>query len=195
MCGRVEMDWQIDNAALQRLIELTRGRYPDYAFSPGEKFPGDLLPLLRAEAEGPRPVLMRWGYPQAQGSGLVINARAETAAAKALFCKSLQTRRCLLPVSGFFEWAKDAGHRKYLLRPEKPSLFYLAALYQAFGGELRFVILTREANASLSDLHPRMPVIIAAADLRAWLDDAKSAPCLLWQEGPRLIRSAMPPRG
>jgi putative SOS response-associated peptidase YedK len=189
MCGRVQMDWEISGPALRRFMELTRQRYPDFELISGEKFPGDQLPLLQAEESGPQPLLMRWGFPRPQGTGLIINARAETAASKPLLRESLQIRRCLLPVTGFYEWAHDAGHSKYLLRLPDQRLLYLAALYQIFEQETRFVILTQAANSSLSDIHSRMPVIIAEPMLRSWLGDSAAAARLLINPGPQLIRT------
>ncbi len=52
------------------------------------------------------PGLMRWGFERPHGSGVVINARAETAAEKPFFRQAFQYGRILVPASAFFEWRK-----------------------------------------------------------------------------------------
>jgi putative SOS response-associated peptidase YedK len=52
---------------------------------------------------------MRWGIVPAWKHGsapLLINARSETAATKPMFRKALQSRRCLIPANGFYEWVR-----------------------------------------------------------------------------------------
>jgi RNA polymerase sigma factor (sigma-70 family) len=75
-----------------------------------------------AELTGRELVELRWGIVPAWKHGsvpLLINARAETAATKPTFRKALQSRRCLIPATGFYEWQKTG-------RQKQPLLFRLA---------------------------------------------------------------------
>jgi putative SOS response-associated peptidase YedK len=56
-----------------------------------------------------------------------INARSETAADKPMFRHTLRKRRCLVPASGFYEWATLAGEKR-----KQPFCFRRYA--RAFGG-------------------------------------------------------------
>ena len=49
-------------------------------------------------------VMGKWGFPKWKGSGVIFNARSETALEKAMFKKPLLTQRCVIPSKGFFEW-------------------------------------------------------------------------------------------
>ena len=49
----------------------------------------------------------------------MINARAETLAAKSAFKRSFATRRCIVPADGFYEWKKVGGGAK----PKKQPMF------------------------------------------------------------------------
>ena len=132
---------------------------------------------------------MRWGYPFPGGKKLVINARAETAAKKPMFNKSLASWRCVLPTTGFYEWTHDDQKTKYLFRLADQPMLYLAGLYQRFDQEDNFVILTHAANSSLTDVHQRMPVIIGEKQIRPWLADVNAAQAMLADPGPSLIRA------
>jgi putative SOS response-associated peptidase YedK len=65
--------------------------------------------------------------------------------------------------------------RPFLLRPKAPKLIAFAGLYERWrdgkGGEIDTVaILTCPANATVSALHDRMPVVLPPEDFASWLD-------------------------
>jgi putative SOS response-associated peptidase YedK len=123
---------------------------------------------------------MTWGFPQWDKKGVTINARSETAAEKKMFAKPLVERRCVIPSTGFYEWSHDSGKpkEKYLFNMDGGPMLYMAGLYTTFAnsgkeGALsdRFVILTRDANQYMNDIHNRMPVILHKNELTQWLTD------------------------
>jgi putative SOS response-associated peptidase YedK len=134
---------------------------------------------------------MVWGYPGFDSRGSVIfNTRIEQAAQRPLWRESFAQRRCVVPTSGFFEWQHKGGtgaSRKQKLLftwPDEPVL-YLAGIYRSFGAPAdtdtpaviqavsalhdRFSIMTTAANASISDVHDRMPVVLRPAEVKEWL--------------------------
>ncbi len=121
---------------------------------------------------------MMWGFRRWDGGGVVINARAETAAQKQMFRASLFTRRLVVPSTGFFEWRRVDGRKqkeKYWVRLPGENMLYMAGLYRYYSDadgtpKPRFVILTTGANEDISVLHDRMPVILGADERKAWLD-------------------------
>lgn len=75
----------------------------------------------------------------------------------------------------------------------RPARAFLAGLYRLRIGALpEFVVLTRPAADAVRFIHDRMPVLVAQADARAWLDPANALERLLpgaldrveWQEAP-----------
>ncbi len=163
-----------------------------------EVFPSDIAAVLTMKAgeTSPDAYLYRWGYPtEINGKKrLLINARSESAEEKTLFAESLVHRRCVIPTAGFFEWMHNAGkadpHKKFRFNQTHGGMLYLAGLYRrSFAcDEHEFVILTRNANASMAPIHDRMPVILRAEHVAEYLYSAENAKRLLCETPPMLVK-------
>ncbi|HEX3625145.1 MAG TPA: SOS response-associated peptidase [Verrucomicrobiae bacterium] len=114
---------------------------------------------------------MKWGFIPKWSKAPVTNAQFETLADKPTFKEAFETRRCLIPASGFYEW-QDFERRKqpilFLLNGERT--FYFAGLYSAKFDDECFVIVTTAANRFVSPIHNRMPLILSADDHGKWID-------------------------
>lgn len=118
----------------------------------------------------------------------MINARSETAATSPAFREAFKHRRCVVPVSGFYEWEKLGDERRkqpWYFEPSEgnakggEAVFALAGLWEpwksAAGIELRtFTVLTTVANELLAAMHDRMPVILPSGSIARWLDAGAS---------------------
>ena len=129
---------------------------------------------------------MCWGFTAPSGQGLLINARAETAGEKYSFADSLMKRRCVIPASGFYEW--DANKARYRFFAPEEELLLLAGIYREEPGGGRFTILTTDANASMAPVHDRMPLMIAADELKAWICDGSETDRFLKRGQAELVR-------
>lgn len=125
----------------------------------------------------------RWGLvpswaKEIQVGARLFNARSETAAQKPAFRSAFRDRRCLVPADGFYEWLpRNRGHAPFYFEPAAAPLLALAGLHESWigpGGEVvdSCTILTTDANADVSDVHHRMPVLVPPAQFSAWLDPA-----------------------
>ena len=112
---------------------------------------------------------MIWGFPQFDGKGLLINARAETAVERRSFRESVLHRRCVIPAKGFWEWNKSK--EKFSFERTDSRVMFMAGCYDCFEGQDRFVILTTEANPSVSPVHDRMPLILEQSEIGDWVMD------------------------
>lgn len=121
----------------------------------------------------------RWASDPAIGSSL-INARAETAARTPAFRDSFARKRCLIAADGFYEWRDGPASAKtphYVHSADEQPLAF-AGLWASWRDSeqtdvpwLRTcTILTTAANARLSALHDRMPVVLPAHAWDEWLD-------------------------
>ncbi|MBN1891350.1 MAG: SOS response-associated peptidase [Clostridiales bacterium] len=190
MCGRYFIADPATDEEIRKICNDINFRYQSANRSinmkTGEIYPTDPAPVFVRENGLVTPVVMTWGFPRPSGSGVVINARAETAAEKPMFRGSVLHRRCVIPASGFFEWTHErkSGGTKHLLTSEDVSLIHLAGLFSVFEKEDKeryaaFVILTVDANESVRDLHDRMPLIIPPSRDEEWLADSSYARLLL----------------
>ena len=112
------------------------------------------------------------------GSGL--NARSEKLFDHFIYKHAALTRRCLVPVDGFFE--PHEHHKKkfpfYISRKDKAS-FAIAGIYnRSRDGYVTLALLTREASPFFSKIHnvkKRQPVILPVDLEKHWLDPALKA--------------------
>lgn len=114
---------------------------------------------------------MQWGFRQKSGSGLIINARAESVTERPMFRESILLRRCVIPSSWFYEW--NQNKEKVTFKKGDSSVLYMAGFYQRYEDGNRFVILTTGANKSMKPVHDRMPVILEGQELEDWVFDER----------------------
>jgi putative SOS response-associated peptidase YedK len=149
-------------------------------------------------SEGARTLdMFRWGLIPSWAKdpsigNKLINARAEGVADKPSYRAAFQRRRCLVPVSGFYEWQKTAGARvPHWIHPADGMPMTLAGLWEFWRPSrdvepvLSFTILTTAPSADVAGLHDRMPVVVAPEDRDRWLD-AETPPA----EAEALLRPA-----
>lgn len=137
---------------------------------------------------------LRWGLipswaKDAAISSKLINARAETLEEKPSFRDALRKRRCIIPVSGFFEWTSEGGIKQPLyIHPRHHGLLALAGLCETWvdpaSSEIvaTFTIVTTEANSFMRTFHERMPLILSRPNYGLWLgEDLQTVRTLLQQ--------------
>ena len=108
----------------------------------------------------------------------MINARSETVHEKPSFRNAFKRRRCLIPASGYFEWAKTAdGKQPHFLHPADRPVLAMAGLWEENskvtqdGSSIRTcTVITTTANSVTGRVHDRMPVVLDADDFDVWLD-------------------------
>jgi len=182
MCGRYVIHDEGEIEEINKILRDIGNKYAGTGITAktGEILPTNNAPVLSVQDGKPTLSLMRWGFPKWDGKGVIINAKSETASEKKMFANAIVQRRCVIPSTGFYEWAKMDGKTKCKYQfnaPDSPML-YMAGIYADNPSHAedeilteRFVILTRAANASVRDIHDRMPVILCKDELIRWLTD------------------------
>ena len=183
MCGR------FTNSAKAKDVEkeFKVGRLNNVSFEARYNIaPSQIIPAV-LETDGERMVgEFRWGLVPSWAKddsigNKLINARAETLAEKPSFREAYRSRRCIIPASGFYEWAKKGAGAKqpFYFYVKDKEVFGFAGLWEEWTdretGEVldTCTIITTEANAVLEPVHDRMPVILKPEDYDLWLDEKK----------------------
>jgi len=146
------------------------------------------LPVI-CSAETEKIQLLKWGLIPSWTKGIdqanivrykTFNARSESIESKPSFSSSFRSKRCIIPVAGFFEWqhVEDKKIPWYIYHSEY-EIFSLAGLYdnwlESSTGEVfsTFSIVTTDANDLMAGIHnsgKRMPVILNKSTENKWLD-------------------------
>jgi len=185
MCGRYVL-----SAAVEELIKKY-GAVPDGLFRAEPNYnvaPSVMMPIVRQDGGAYSLSQCRWGLipPWTKGAGTggysMINARSETLHEKRSFSGAFASRRCIVPANGFYEWKQSSAGKipHFITTPDK-SLMHFAGLYESWKGDNEnpidsFTIITTPANATIRELHDRMPAMLLPEEFDFWLNPSNSDP-------------------
>ena len=120
--------------------------------------------------------LLRWGLSAPWTAAPLINARSESVAEKPAFASAWRHRRCLVPADAFYEWNEFAKPKQpwrfALADPDEPMVIagiWSQAKLKDGRGMDAYAVLTTSANATVAQLHDRMPVILPEERWNDWL--------------------------
>ena len=109
-----------------------------------------------------------------------INARSESIHEKPTFRQAFRTTRCLIPATGYYEWATSLGKYPpkqpfYICSQDEGKSLSIAGIWSTWksenGTEIQSAaIITREAVGELATIHSRMPVFMPKDRWDNWLD-------------------------
>jgi putative SOS response-associated peptidase YedK len=155
--------------------------------------------------------LLKWGlipsWTRSTADANVIryktfNARSESIVHKPSYSYSFKSKRCIIPVKGFFEW-QHAGKEKipwYIYRADN-EILSIAGLYDEWiensTGEVlsTFSIITTDANDLMAEIHnsaKRMPAILDKSAEAGWLSlstSGENALSMLKPSGPDVLKA------
>jgi len=130
---------------------------------------------------------MRWGfiphwYKTPNDGPLLVNARGETIAEKPAFRAACRERRCIVPVSGFYEWTREGGVKlPWFIQRQNGVPIALAGIWQSWGEDAAptCAIVTTQATGPMSEIHHRVPVVLEEGDWGKWLGEEGKGAALL----------------
>ena len=170
MCGRYFLDLNALESDNFEIVE-TINYETNYNITPQSR-----VPIIIDN----KVIMGTWGfYPdwlkKQKNSKPLFNTRWETILEKRTFQTAYKKHRCLVPISGWYEW-KNVDDEK------QPYFFYKGdALLKAAGlfwlrssGDIEFSIITNEATDDLSTIHNRTPLILDTNDQFKWTSDKDS---------------------
>ena len=192
MCGRMTM--RTNPSEIARIFDAELGDSaefdelgPRYNVAPTQP----ITVVLQRGDEGRFVEHHRWGLVPAwadspAAGARMINARAESIATSPAFRASFLRRRCIIPADGFYEWRREGKIKKpFLIHTRDDGPLAFAGIWAPWRdpstGEwlLSAAVVTTTANATVGELHNRMPAILNDDEWPLWLDPMVADPGLL----------------
>ena len=172
MCGRyTQLYTWAEVYAFLNLINQPQNLRPSYNVCPT-----DPVDVVLPRTTGRELVKMRWGLvpnwwpkPLKEWKVASFNARSESVDTKPAFRGIFKTKRCLLPMSGYFEWQQLGGKEKpqpWYFTAASGNLLMAAGLWDEWknpetGENLNScTMMITEPNSFVAELHDRMPVLL-----------------------------------
>ena len=191
MCGRYALNISGEDLALEFAAGIKDAAI---TASNWNISPTTLIPFISGEDESGQVrsintaswgLIPAWAKDASRASN-AINARVESISEKPTFKSAFKSRRCLIPVTGYYEWATELGKYKpkqpfYISHKNKSSLA-VAGIYESWiNPESRqaltsAAIITREVVGILAPIHHRMPVILPKDLWSSWLSNKSLTP-------------------
>jgi putative SOS response-associated peptidase YedK len=188
MCGRftVKATW----AELVALYRLTMDAPPHNLRPRHNVCPTDPVDVVTA-ADGKRELIpMRWGLvpwwwskPLKELRMATFNARAETVETKSVFRDAFERTRCLVPMSGYYEWQNTPSGKQpwYFTARDGSPILTAAGLWDEWKNRetserlKSCTMIVTEPNDFAVDIHDRMPVFLGEDQFAPWLSGEAGA--------------------
>ena len=170
-------------AELVALYRLTMDAPPHNLRPRYNVCPTDPVDVVTAERHL---VTMRWGLvpwwwnkPLKELRMATFNARAETVETKPVFRDAFKRSRCLIPMSGYYEWQNTPGGKQpwYFTDRDGSPLLTAAGLWDEWknretGERLKScTMVVTEPNEFAAEIHDRMLVFLMKDQFAPWLSD------------------------
>jgi putative SOS response-associated peptidase YedK len=183
MCGRftTKMTW----AELVALYRLTMDAPPHNMRPVYNVCPTDPVDVVVVKDSTRELIQMRWGLiprwwnkPLKEAKIATFNARVETVETKPFFRDAFKRTRCLIPLSGYFEWQDTSGRKQpwYFTARDGSPVLTAAGLWDEWknretGERLKScTMIITEPNEFVSEVHDRMPALLTENQFDPWLN-------------------------
>ena len=171
MCGRYYID--IENNELSFVENSNEVEYDkNFNVAPQNKAPCIIDNNL---------VIANWGYfpdwlKSQSNPRPLFNTRYESLLEKKTFTSAFKNSRCLIPITGWYEWKEEDGIKQpYYFFDNSDSLLFAAGLYwNRSNGDIETSIITREAVSPLQTIHNRSPLLLLKEQRELWVSDLSS---------------------
>ena len=182
MCGRFtyKLTWE----EIVRLYQLTLDQPAQNTRARYNVCPTTNIDMIVGRNGARTLVPMRWGLVPSWSKPLkklrlaTFNARAESVAEKPFFRDVFRQNRCLIPVSGYYEWQDTLGGKQpyYFTARDGSLALTVADLWDEWhdkssGETLKScTMIIIEPNNFVTAIHDRMPALLAEKDFEPWLN-------------------------
>lgn len=164
-------------------------KIPDFDYVPNSRtVPPQMIPILFIENNELKIELMRIGLIPVEATNIesiskYINSWSNKMFSKPALRNSAKSRRCIIPVNGYYRPDRNEHGRFELLFTQKSSdIMCIAGLWGNWKSPQdeivrSFTTLTTEPNDYIRTIHHRMPAILPLSSIDKWLTNG-----ILWEE-------------
>lgn len=203
MCGRFVASFSVEELlneiseaahAADLILPIVEG--PQTVADDFNVAPTRLVPALRCEGSQIVIEAMRWGLipswakeiPRGQA---LINARSETIHEKPSFRNLIPRHRCIVPMTGFYEWDRTDPRSKvpYFIPRRDGRLILSLAVWSRPSlllGTASCAILTKDSHSDMREIHDRSPAQVLAQDAIQWMTNDEDPLGVLRASNPAL---------
>jgi putative SOS response-associated peptidase YedK len=182
MCGRFtnKLSWD----EIVKLYRLTMNHPPHNMRPSYNVCPTDPVDVV-VDLDGKRELKqMRWGLvpywwtkPLKELRLATFNARVETVETKPFFREPFKQWRCLMPMSGYFEWQDTPRGKQpwYFTARDGSPVLTAAAVWDRWKNKetgeriTSCAMIIGEPNDFVAEVHDRMPVLLMPEHFEHWL--------------------------
>ena len=122
-----------------------------------------------------------WGYypkwlKDQSNSKPLFNTRFESLLEKKTFISAFKSSRCLIPISGWYEWKviDDAKQPFFFKHKDTQNMFAAGLYWNRSDSTTEFTIITTAAPIEINEVHDRSPLILDDVSMGIWLSDDNS---------------------
>jgi len=124
-----------------------------------------------------------WSKPLKELRAATFNARAETVETKPFFRDAFKRTRCLIPISGYYEWQNTPSGKQpwYFTARDGSPIITAAGLWDEWkdresGERLKScTMIITEPSDMAAQIHDRMPAFLTEAQFTPWLSGEAGA--------------------
>ena len=168
MCGRYYLEISKENMSFVSNIDSYEYK-TNYNISPQSIVPA----IINNEL-----INTKWGYfpswlKEQDNSRPLFNSRYESLLEKKTFTSAFRNNRCLIPLSGWYEWRTENDIRQpyFFYNKENLQIYTAGLFWKRSNGDIETSIITREAVPPLDTIHNRSPLILNNFQIESWLSD------------------------
>ena len=168
MCGRYYLEISKENMSFVSNIDSYEYK-ANYNISPQSIVPA----IINNEL-----INTKWGYfpswlKEQDNSRPLFNSRYESLLEKKTFTSAFRNNRCLIPLSGWYEWRTENDIRQpyFFYNKENLQIYTAGLFWKRSNGDIETSIITREAVPPLDTIHNRSPLILNNFQIESWLSD------------------------
>ena len=168
MCGRYYLEISKENMSFVSNIDSYEYK-TNYNISPQSVVPA----IINNEL-----IDTKWGYfpswlKEQDNSRPLFNSRYESLLEKKTFTSAFRNNRCLIPLSGWYEWRTENDIRQpyFFYNKENLQIYTAGLFWKRSNGDIETSIITREAVPPLDTIHNRSPLILNNFQIESWLSD------------------------